>query len=291
MSIITEKDAKWRMRELVRKVKCDLGVEYRLQYHGIDDLVADHLGIKVIEGIVSFGDGGIYLPNRNPPEIIIDPAVGNQERLNFTFFHEISHHLIRQDGELYGFLDDHSPRDFHSVLEQYCNIGAAEFIVPADDVRQIIAELGFSVELIRELDKVFPASGSAIAIQLAQCASHSCVVVVCEYGVIPQRRSLDQVVFGGDEEPSKSRLFVRYSSGSPTYKYNTGRFIPISKEHIIMTAYQGQSLVKGRGNIPVRSGRPWPNDCEAMFYKGNVYGVFNVTAPPSSNSNQMAFKL
>lgn len=288
MSIITEKDAKQRMRELVQKVKCDMELDQPPQYCGVDDPVANHLDIKVKEQVVSFGDGGMYLPNRTPPEIAIDRTAGNQERLNFTFFHEVSHHLIREDGELYGFLHDHSPRDLQPILEKYCNIGAAEFLVPENDIRQIITERGFSVELIRELDDVFPASKPAIAIQLAQCASHSCVVVVCEYGIIP-RRNRGQIGFEGVSRPSQPQLFVRYSSGSPTYKYNTGRFIPISKEHLIMTAYQEQSLVKGRGNIPVHSGREWLNDCEAMFYKGNVYAVFNITAPPPSNQLPLKF--
>lgn len=286
MSIITETDAQRRMQELVRKVKIDMEMDYLPHYRGVDDPVANHLGINVREQIVSYGDGGVYLPSRTPPEIVINRAAGNQERLNFTFFHEISHHLIREDDDLYGFLHDHSPSDLQPLLEQYCNIGSAEFLVPSDDMRQIISDQGFAIELIRDLDEVFPASKPAIAIQLAQCAAHSCVVVVCEYGIIPQRKQ-GQNVFDGLENPALPQLFVQYSSGSPAYKYNTGRFIPISKEHIIMTAYQQHSLIKGRGNIPVHSGRAWPNECEAMFYRGNVYAIFNVTAPPSSN--QMAF--
>lgn len=286
MSIITEGDAQQRMRELVRKVKADMDMDYLPQYQGIDDPVANHLGIKVKEQLVFYGNGGMYLPDERSPKIAIDRAAGNQERLNFTFYHEISHHLIREDGELYGFLHDLSPQDLQPILEQYCNIGAAEFLVPEDDVRQVISRQGFAIELIRELDEVFPASKPAIAIQLAQCAIHSCVVVVCEFGIIPQRKQKQNLI-EGFVKPTLPQLFVRYSSGSPTYPYNTGRFIPVSKEHIIMTAYQQQSLLKGRGNIPVHSGKAWPNDCEALFYKGNVYAVFNIEAPPSSN--QMAF--
>lgn len=287
MCIKTEMAAKERIQELIRRVKLSLKVDISTQYYGVDDPVANHLGIKVKEQVVSFGNGGMYLPSRNPPEIVIDRRVGNQERLNFTFFHEVSHHLIRKDRELYGFLHDHSPKDLHSLLEHYCNIGAAEFLVPAKDVRKIIIERGFTIKLIQELDHIFQASKPAIAIQLAQCASHSCVVVVCEYGIIPQR-NLDQNAFDVVEKSTQPQMFVRYSSGSPAYKYNTGRFIPVPKEHLIMTAYEDQSLIKGRGNIPVHSGKSWTNDCEALFYKGNVYAVFNVTAPPSSN--QMAFQ-
>lgn len=286
MCIATEGDAKRRMRELVLKVKRDMGLDKPPYYQGIDDPIASYLKIEVKERTISFGDGGMYLP-RDSPEIAIDPTSGNQERLNFTFFHEISHHLIREDDELYGFLHDYSPKDLRTTLEHYCNIGAAEFLVPAEDVREIINERGFSIELICELDESFPASKPAIAIQLAQCASHACVVVVCEYGVMPKKNS-DQSFLGNIQTPALPQLFVRYSSGSPAYKYNTGRFIPIPKDHLIAIAYQTQELVKGRDNIPVHSSRAWSNNCEAYFYKGNVYAVFNVTDPPSSN--QMTFK-
>lgn len=285
MGITTEREAKQRMRDLVTQVKREMGLEKPPRYLGTADPVARHLQIDVKERTIIFGDGGQYLPI-NPPEIAIDPTTGNQERLNFTFFHEISHHLIREDGELYGFLHDHCPGDLHPTLEHYCNIGAAEFLVPADNVREIIQERGFAIELISQLDEVFPASKPAIAIQLAQCALHSCVVVVCEYGVIP-RQNRGQGFFANMRDLNQPQLFVRYSSGSPTYKYNTGRFIPIPKGHLIATAYDTQALVKGRGNIPVHSGREWSNDCESYYYKGSVYAVFNVTPPPSPN--QMAF--
>lgn len=89
------------------------------------------------------------------------------------------------DGELYGFLDDHSPQDLHPTLERFCHMGAAEFLVPSVEIRKIIDEQGFSIVLIRDLDEKFPASKPAIAIQLTQCASHQCIVMVCEYGLIP----------------------------------------------------------------------------------------------------------
>lgn len=285
MSIITEKDAKRRIRELVLRVKNDMELEDLPNYRGVSDPIARHLKIVVKEQPVPFGDGGMYV-TKSPPEIAIDPTMGNQERLNFTFFHEVCHHLIREDDELYGFLHDHSPQNMELTVEHYCNIGAAEFLAPMNLVREIINERGFNIELIGELDKVFPLSKPAIAIQLAQCASHACVVVVCEYGLIPKHNHR-QYLLGGIPIPDQPQLFVRYSSGSPTYNYNTGRFIPIPKEHLITTAYDTRAPVKGRDNIPVHSGRAWPNDCEAYYYKGNVFAIFNVTVPLSPN--QMAF--
>lgn len=286
MHIVTERDARHRLLWLVAQVKSEMQLAKPPQYCGIHDPVAKHLRIKVEEQVGLWGDG-TYVPE-NPPRIVIDPTKGDQERLNFTFFHEVSHHLIREDDELYGFLDDHSPQDLHPALERYCNMGAAEFLVPESDVLQLIREQGFHIELISELDTIFSASKPAIAIQLAQCAQHQCIIVVCEYGKIP-RRNQAQIPIRGAIKSTQQQLFVQYVSSSPSCKYKTGRFVPVPREHLITTAYQTQSLVKGRGNIPVRSGKIWPSDCEAFFYKGKVYGVFNLTPPPQSNQKAFSF--
>lgn len=284
MPILTERDAKQRVLTLVSQVKDDLRLKSPPQYSGINDPIAKHLKIEVKEQEGLFGDG-MYLPGP-PPKIAIDPTRGDRERLNFTFFHEISHHLIRMDGELYGFLDDHSPQDLRPTLERYCHMGAAEFLVPEVEVRKVISKQGFSIVLIRDLDERFPASKPAIAIQLAQCASHECIVVVCEYGVISQQNEA-QAELIGTAEGILPQLFVQYSSSSPSCKYKTGRFVPIPQGHLIASSYEQKCFLRGRENVPVRSGKAWRNDCEAFFYKGKVYAVFNLTVPPSPD--QMTF--
>lgn len=287
MPVMTERDAGQRMRELVWRVKEDMEQRFSPQYSGVNDEVAKHLKIEVRERKLQYGYGGTYIPGEFP-RIAIDPTSGEQERLNFTYFHEVSHHLIRQDGELYGFLDDHSPRDLHPTLEHYCNIGAAEFLIPEADIREIIRNQGFSIELIRDLDTIFPASKPAVAIQLAQCAPHQCIVIVCEYGIVPQR-SRHQAELGGIPRDVHPQLFVQYSSGSPSCRYKPGRFIPVPKDHFLAGIYESQIFTKGHDNIPFLSGTKWPVDCEGFFYKGKVYAVFHITDPPSPN--QMALNL
>ena len=287
MPIITERDAGQHMRKLVWRVKENMGQEFSPQYSGVNDPVAKHLKIEVRERKIQYGYGGMYMPGELP-RIAIDPTSGEQERLNFTYFHEVSHHLIRQDGELYGFLDDHSLQDLHPTLEHYCNIGAAEFLIPEADIREIVNNQGFSIALIRVLDTMFPASKPAIAIQLAQCASHQCIVLVCDYGVVPQRGKR-QTELSGMPKDVRSQLFVQYSSSSPSCKYKTGRFILVPKDHCLSGIYESQIFMKGHGNIPFRSGTKWSVDCEGFFYKGKVYAVFHITDPPSPY--QMAFNL
>lgn len=175
----------------------------------------------------------------------------------------------------------------HKAIEDYCNIGAAEFLIPREDVRKVILEHGFSIMLIEKLDQLYPASKPAIAIQLAQCALHRCFVIICEYGILSQH-NLQQKGLFGTSKPSVSQLYVLYSSSSPSNKYSIGRFVVIPKNHILQSCFRGQQPIREKASIPFRSDTIWETECEAFFYKGKVYAVFNVDPPPPSNIHQLS---
>lgn len=281
MPITTELDAKKRIQRIVLKVKDEMGQHFSSNYRGIDDPVAKYLKIKIVERKLDYGDGGLYLPNKEPI-IAIDVHSASQERLNFTYFHEICHHLINNDGELHNFLDgfELKDKDFHSTIEKYCNIGTAEFLVPQKKINKIINKRGFTIEMIRELDEVFPASKPAIMIQMAQCASHECILVVCDFGIIPKRIEDPAPIIKSTIYP-QSHLFVQYSSSSPSCKYSTGRYIPVPKEHFLTGVFARKDFATGNDIILFRSNTKWRVNCEGFFYKGKVYGVFNITDPNS----------
>lgn len=279
---------------MVRNIKGELDLQCCPRYQGVNDPIAKRLDIIVKEEPLEF-DEGLYIPD--PPTIILDPRVGTSDRLNFTFFHEISHHLIRRDGELYSFLHEYSPNNdgFKASLDDFCNVGSAEFLIPSDDVHKVITERGFSITLVEHLEQRYPASKPAIAIQLAQCARHKCFVVICEYGYPPQRTSKSitrQVSLGGIPQTRQPQLYVTYSSSSPLVaKYRIAKFALIPKDHVITGAYESRQLVKGQSKIPFRSGTVWKCECEAFFYKGKVYATFNASSPPPSNQLSFDFML
>lgn len=276
MEVVNESQARQRILELVRQTKAALHVSSNPCYQGVQDPIADALGIKIREEPLPY-DEGWYIPE-DPPVIVLDPWISDADRLNFTFFHEISHHLIRQDSPLYSFLNEYaSGEDFDAVLERYCNIGSAEFLIPADDVRKAIAEQGFSMRLVEHLERTHSASKPAIAIQLAQCATHRCFVVVCEWGRRPQEQSSQQAF---SPRPSNAQLYVSYASSSPSVGYPIGRFASVPGDHVIATAYQTRQLVKDTSPILFRGGnRGWSCECEAFYYKGRVYAAFNASSP------------
>jgi hypothetical protein len=291
MGVTTFREAKHRLIELVKRTKSDMGGHNLTGYQGPEDPLAKHFGIKIEERSLTF-DFGNYIaanpPSRPTPMIILDTQAAGDVHLNFTYYHEISHHIIRQDGDLYSFLDGIATQksDFIAVIDRFANIGAAEFLIPSEDLSLLLYERGFSIQLIPELDQQYPASKPAIAIQLAQCASHPCFVVLCEYGQIPDnnsaQRNLVDVPYG-----NPPKLYVRYSSNSPSQeKYSIAKYSVIPQNHILNLAFQNQQFIKGRDRIPFKSGNGWDVDCEAMFYKGRVYGVFNISRPTPPSSQQ-----
>ena len=282
MPIHTEQEARQRVRALVQRTKAGLDLQEAPRYVGVEDPIADYLGIIVKEEPLPLGDEGQYIPY-DPPVIVIAPRVSDPDRLNFTFFHEISHHLICQDDELYSFIHEYASandKHFDTALERYCNVGAAEFLIPAGEVRKVIAARGFSIRLVEDLESAYPASKPAIAIQLAQCATHECFVVVCEWGQMP-RQQIPQASFLSAVN-SRPRLYVLYASSSPSTRYPIGRFVPVPSDHVIALAYRGQNAVKDVAPILFRSGnRGWKCECEAFYYKGKVYAAFNASPPVS----------
>jgi hypothetical protein len=167
--ILTQEQARRRVLELVWRTKVELGLHSPPRYMGVNDPIAAHLGIVVTEEEILPFDEGLYKPG-DPPRIVLDSRVRDPDRMNFTFFHEISHHLIRQDAELYSFLDEYVPSndDFKTALDHYCNIGSAEFLIPEDDVRRVIAEQGFSITLVEHLE-LLSIAARCIPPMIARC--------------------------------------------------------------------------------------------------------------------------
>lgn len=291
MGVNSFRDAKYRLVEQIRTIKAQCNGLNPPSYQGVNDSYAEYLGIKVEEKKLDFDYGG-YIPanppSRHQPIIWIDPDGADSEHQNFTYFHEITHHIIREDNDLYSFLNQIADRneDLSALEDRFANIGAAELIIPSDFISTVISEKGFSISLLPELDHQFPASKPAIAIQLAQCSSHKCFVVVCNYGIrlnsqVPQAALLPH-------QPNQlPHLFVQYSTKSPSQeKYTIAKFTTIPVNHLLYKVFETRQSSKGKDRIPFRSGTEWLVDCDAIYFKGRVYAAFNVTQPPPSSTLQ-----
>ncbi|HHY58864.1 MAG TPA: ImmA/IrrE family metallo-endopeptidase [Chloroflexi bacterium] len=282
-----ELKARERVIQLVNKTKQDAGISGGAYYRGPGDLVARCLNITVIESQLN-ADEGLYL-NSDPPTILLDTHGFDRDRVNFTFFHEITHHLIKQDDDLIAFVHEFAFEDSEKLVEALCNIGAAEFLVPSREIRSAIDSEGFRIELLINFDKIYPASKPAIAIQLAQCAPHQCIVVVCEFGQLPGHRQTQSLPMWAGDEKQPEQLFTQLASSSPSVRYAPGRFVKIRSDHLLWQVFQEKKAMSGTAQIPFHSGKKWETRCDAIYYLGKVYAAFHIDTPPSPLQQNFGF--
>ena len=245
------------------------------------DEICSSLGLDVKEDPLSPGIDGI-LQGRT---ILINSRIQNEERKQFTRFHEVVHYLINEDGELISTLHDATwsqNGEYKKQLERLCNVGAAEFLMPCEEFTKLYKEQGFNVKLIPFAVNHFGSSAIATTIQLAQVAPNSCITAICEYGLMPNETVLFQSHFLDEEEPTTNpKLHVVYSASSPITKYWLARHTNIPDDHLIHQAFlEGQPL-EGDSYVPFQSGNQMPCYCEALPDKDRVYVLFHLTPPPN----------
>ena len=213
---------------------------------------------------------GIFDKDRNT--IIINSNVSASSRYRFTFFHELTHFLIENSSSLLSNLHEtYEGEDLEKYIEELCNVGASEWLIPYEDIKKYFSNHNFSIEYISNLCSIFCASGIAVALQMVTTvATHKC------YLVIASRDS-----FGN--------LVVKYTAQSQSAKYKVGKNSIVSQKHLLTTAFDEKCFVAGQDLIPFKSKTQWKVDCEAIYYKGLVYSIFNVEKPNHSLSQLMLF--
>lgn len=212
----------------------------------------------------------------------------NEERKRFTLYHEICHGLLRKDEWFWSVLHDQlkSDRDFSHTKERLCNIGAAEFLLPRSSISNILVSEGVSVAHISKLANHFCASKLATAIQIADCATHECIMVVATRMPDPTQNLSRLTEFPGSNKP---RLVVEYSMPSTTTKYKVGRYVPIRSNSIIASAEKAPDgiTLTGRDLVPFKSGTPWEVEAEALRLGSRIYALFNLRPPRPVDDRQL----
>ena len=255
------------------------------------DEICSGLGLNVVEDMLPGRKEGMYVEKEKT--IFIDSRIQNEERKRFTQFHEITHSLLKQDEDLISELDEYinSQADGYSQkLEEYfCNVGAAEFLMPSKDFVKLYEERGFNVQLILFAADYFESSTIAATIQLAQVAPNKCIAVVCENGLIPYAPVPSQASFftTGNQYHNKSKLHAIYSASSPAASDRwLAKYTIFPDDHLINQAFLRAETLEGESEIPFPG---WQESCtcEALPYKNRVYALLHLS--PLPDPNQMTF--
>lgn len=235
--------------------------------------ISEHYNLKLIEKPLPSGKDGAF--NSEKREIILNSNIKSQERRRFTFFHELMHPLIEQCDDILSSLhQNYHGSELEKAIERLCNVGAAEWLVPSQEIRKHISEgdYAFSTETIPLLCKKYIASAFAVSIQLVSViANHRCYLVIASPQALKNNTN------------HNFYLQVICSAKSQAAKYHIGRGTIISKDHLITSAYQEKKHVKGRDKIPFRNGKGWPVDCDAIYFKEYIFAFFHESAPLSTN--------
>jgi len=267
------------LEKTLAQMTCDLVAAERIKLVSAHKTthrdIANFYGLSVEQIHSQQNQDGMLVEDR----IILNTGGRGEERMNFTFYHEVTHHLIRTNDDLLSLIHE-VPGDVDTMIERLCNIGSAAFLVPPDELDPFLAENGFSVTAIPPLCEKYKASGLVVAFQMINHARHDCYLVVGT----PTTTVVEELpLMPRAEIPARSRvvLSVLYSAASPRAKYSIARETVIPHEHLIYSAYNEASHVKGPSFIPFRGGNRMPAECDALFFRNNIYAFLNVTLPLS----------
>jgi hypothetical protein len=259
------------MREYVLKLVRDLIAKHGLPTRPtcLEVVAALELPKPLYEKLPSDKDG-----SRTGRQIIVNKQITCKKRVRFTFFHEVLHIVIEEDGLLPSELHEHGFVDggeeaAQRVLESLCNLGAAEFLLPAALYQEFMADRGWDVGAIEAAAKEFNCSAIAAAFQFAHFNPRPCTVLVCEFGPIPVRSGVD-VKSLASRPPC---LHVAYTPFHPD-SYPMCRHIRVPTNHLISRAWHTDSALRGEDKGIFKEIRQFDIPCEAVRIGDRVYAVF-----------------
>lgn len=266
-------------REVDQKI-VDL-VTHAREEHGIPEgcdgkTACSKLGLRLRRDSLQVGTDGMLAGDN----VVVDWGIRWAPRVEFTIFHEITHHLLDEDGEIIEFFTAalrHDEAGYDRAIERCCDKGAAEFLMPRAQVRETIRAEGFSVDLVELIAKRHGTSIIASALQLAHCAPIDCFVVLCSHGPIPKAR------------PQRSGLYVDYVGAPARRKYMLARFSPVRGDHVLAHAREERGLTEGKSYVPYPSGKYMPCYCEAKPLGPFVVGILSLENPVPQGQMSLPF--
>lgn len=236
------------------------------------------LGLTRERQILSPGQEGMLTGDGR---VIVSTQTRHIARIEYTTFHELVHHLIEEDGELYEHLHEmhhDCEKSFNATLERWCQVGAAEFMMPRARVRAMIAEHGFCVDLIERIGQINCASEHASSIQLAVCAPVDCYVVLCAFGP-------------SSAWPHTPALYVEQATKRDDWEFPLVQGTVIPVDHLFHRVWVTKKHLSGPSYIPFRSGKVFPCvHADAKMLGSRVAGILCLDQPPADLSEPSLFE-
>lgn len=149
------------------------------------EALARFLGFNVSRRELEEGEAGNTFTRRGQKHICVNDR-DSVLRQRFTILHEIAHHVLElpsKHGEKVPSIELERFTGRHQE-EIFCDIFAAECLVPWRLIQPLAQEKDFTLEYLAELTNTFQASRSCIASKFAQASTGHIAFVVAEEGLV-----------------------------------------------------------------------------------------------------------
>ncbi len=222
--------------------------EYRKAHTPLTpERLASGIGATLSYGKLPDGKFGAFVPEKN--HILIDQE-SPPKRARFTLAHEVMHYLIQNDDDALSELhEQYEGNKLETELENLCNLGAAEMLLPSNVVDAALEKKGQHPKLIPELAELHQVSEEVVIIALA------------ERGPIPS------IVLMAGSKP----LRVYFSAKHARIFDRVGRGAGFRRDDPLVIAFETGLPQKTKTNLPNHTAL---YSLEAYPKGGRVYAVY-----------------
>ena len=258
VDLLRDRDIEEKVIALVVRARELYGLPLRCRA----EAAREAIGLGLRRGRLKCGtDGALW-----GKTMVVSADIEMQSRYEYTIFHEIIHHLLEEDegSDLIDYLTEvhhNDPAAYDRAIERCCQIGAAEFMIPRAQARAIIADEGFSVDLVEKLAGLNGASIAAAAVQLAILAPVDCYVVVCVHGISPIW-------------PHNLGLHVEQARRRDEMLFPIACGTMIPDDHLFARVWATKERAAGPSYVPFKSGKTYPCEhAEAKMVGNQLVGI------------------
>jgi len=220
-------------------------------------LVAQALGIRCKEVAAPWLTDAMIFVQEGVPTILYRPD-RSAVRTRSNIFHEIAHTLFPDYQYNPAYRSSGRPRLFEpeGQLEHFCDIAAAEFLMPMHLFEADLARIGFAAASVQELCSRYGASMEAVCLRMVESDGACCTLALLED-------------WRNERKKRSDGYQVRVSYAAPTSRFRqAGAYLPpclvLGNRSCIHLASRSKKVASGEECIELGGGRRQDFRIEAL---------------------------
>jgi len=201
-------------------------------------------GIRLSPDRLTAGHDAFIVPReRQQLEIVFDIA-RPMTRQNFSICHEVCHTLFPDGYEMIRHRYERRDRfDPDREVEQLCDVGAAEILMPEEEFRADLGRLGLGLSAVAPLRERYEASREAVIRRMVRLDQGPKAAVFLAYRLKPsERAAARQLPLIGPLAEPRRKLRIAYTVASDSFTAFLPRHKSIPETSCVYRAAMGDNL-------------------------------------------------